>query len=264
LGRLGIGEALASVNFGSESYLAKQELSLDAFYARLEAADRLPTTSQPTPSQFALAYERAAAEGADEIIAVCVSSVLSGTFNSAVVAAQGAPVPVRVWDSRHISMAAGFQAITAAEMAREGHDSQAILEALAGIRDRTYMAFTPANLRYIVASGRVPRLRGAVGDVLNIKPILTTLDGRLEPIAQVRGQRRAIDQILEGLVVVLGDRPARIALGHCRAPAEADRVWAVLCSRLNVVEVVQFDLGVVLASLAGPGLIGFGGYTMEG
>jgi DegV family protein with EDD domain len=264
LARLGIGEALATVNFGHESYLAKAELSLDAFYERLEAADKLPTTSQPTPQQFALAYERMTAEGADEIVAVCVSSVLSGTFNSAVVAAEVASVPVHVWDSRHISMAAGWQAIAAAELARDGHDRQTILEALAGIRDRIQMAFTPANLRYIVASGRVPRLRGAVGDVLNIKPILTTIDGRLEPIAQVRSQRRAIEQILEGLVAVLGDRPARVALGHCRVPAEADRLWETVQSRLNVVEVVQFDLGVVLASLAGPGLIGLGGYTMEG
>ena len=57
---------------------------------------------------------------------------------------------------------------------------------------------------------------------------------------------------------------ARIALGHCRVPAEADRLWETVRSRLNVVEIVQFDLGVVLASLAGPGLIGLGGYTMEG
>jgi DegV family protein with EDD domain len=263
LARLGIGEALASVNFGGESYLAKADLSLDAFYERLEKGDKLPTTSQPTPQQFALAYERAAAAGADEIVAVCVSGALSGTLNSAVVAAQIAPVPVHVWDTRHISMASGFQAITAAELARDGHDSQAILDALAGIRDRIYMAFTPANLRYIVASGRVPRLRGAVGDVLNIKPILTTVEGRLEPIAQVRSQRRAIEQILDGLAAVLGDRPARVALGHCRAKAEADRVWEAMRTRLNVVEVVQFDLGVVLASLAGPGLIGMGGYTIE-
>ena len=105
LARLGIGEALASVNFGSESYLAKAELTLDEFYERLETADKLPTTSQPTPQQFAHAYERAAAEGADEIVAVCVSSALSGTLNSAVIAAEMASIPVHVWDTRHISMA---------------------------------------------------------------------------------------------------------------------------------------------------------------
>ena len=125
------------------------------------------------------------------------------------------------------------------------------------------MAFTPANLRYIVASGRVPRLRGAVGDLLNIKPILTTVGGLLEPVAYVRTQRRAMDQILELLAATIGDRPARVALGHCRAPDEAARFWEIVRARLNVVEVVQFDLGIVLAAVAGPGLIGLGGYTME-
>jgi len=263
LARLGIGEALATVNFGSESYFAKAETPLETFYRRLETADKLPTTSQPAPEQFARAYERAAAAGADEILAVCVSAQLSGTFNSAVIAAQASPVPVQVWDSQHISMAAGYQAITAAELARDGCDSQSILDALAGIRARIYMAFTPANLRYIVASGRVPRLRGAVGDLLNIKPILTTVGGLLEPVAYVRTQRRAMEQILELLAAIIGDRPARIALGHCRAPDEAARFWEIVRVRLNVVEVVQFDLGIVLAAVAGPGLIGLGGYTME-
>ena len=67
LARLGIGEALATVNFGSESYFAKAETPLETFYRRLETADKLPTTSQPAPEQFAQAYERAAAAGADEI-----------------------------------------------------------------------------------------------------------------------------------------------------------------------------------------------------
>ena len=116
LTRLGIGEALATVNFGSESYFAKAEVPLETFYRRLETAEKLPTTSQPPPEQFVRAYERAAAAGADEIVAVCVSSKLSGTFNSAVIAAQASPVPVQVWDTQHISMAAGYQAITAAEL----------------------------------------------------------------------------------------------------------------------------------------------------
>jgi DegV family protein with EDD domain len=205
-----------------------------------------------------------ATEGADEIVAVCVSSALSGTFNSAVIAAEMAPVPVHVWDTRHVSMAAGWLAIEAAEAARDGCDCQTILEKLTGIRDRIYMAFTPANLRYIVASGRVPKLRGAVGDLLNIKPILTTVDGLLEPVALVRSQRRAVEQMLDQLVAVLGDRPARLALGHCRTPEEADRLWEAVSARINVVECVRFDLGVVLASLGGPGLLGLGGYTVEG
>ena len=111
LTRLGIAEALATVHFGQQSYLNKVEITLEQFYARLPTADPLPTTSQPTPGQFAEAYVDLAADGADEIVAVCVSSKLSGTLNSAVIAADTVPVPVHVWDSQHASIVAGFQAI---------------------------------------------------------------------------------------------------------------------------------------------------------
>jgi DegV family protein with EDD domain len=263
LNRLGIVEALATVHFGPESYLNKVELSLEAYYRRLPTADKLPTTSQPTPKQFASAYARLAAEGADEIIAVCVSGQLSGTLNSAVVAAESAPVRVYPWDSQHASMAAGWQAIAAAEMAQEGLDSQVILDRLASIRARAQMVFAPANLRYIVASGRVPKLRGTVGDLLNIKPILTTNGGRLEPLTQVRGQRRALEEMLNHFAARLGNRPARLAVGHCNVPDEAARYLEEARARLNLVEGIVFDLGVVLASLGGPGLIGLTGYALE-
>jgi DegV family protein with EDD domain len=263
LARLGIAEALATVNFGHESYLNKIDLSLEEFYRRLVTTERLPTTSQPTPKQFAGAYARLAAEGAEEIIAVCVSSQLSGTLNSAIVAAEHAPVPVHVWDTQHISMAAGWQAIAAGEMARDGLDSRLILDRLARIRSRTRMAFAPANLRYIVASGRVPRLRGAVGDLLSIRPILTTERGLLEPLTQVRGHRKALEAMLSHVATALGDHPVRIAVGHCSVPEEAVRYLETVRARLQVVEAILFDLGAVLASLGGPGLIGLGGYALE-
>lgn len=263
LARLGIAEALATVNFGHESYLSKVDLSLEEFYRRLVTAERLPTTSQPTPKQFAGAYARLASEGAEEIIAVCVSSQLSGTLNSAVIAAEHAAIPVHVWDTQHVSMAAGWQAIAAGEMAREGWDSGLILERLAEIRRRMQMAFVPANLHYIVASGRVPRLRGAVGDLLKIKPILTTVGGLLEPWTQVRGHQKALQEMLNRMAAALGDHPVRIAVGHCNVREEAVRYREAVRARLQVVEVILFDLGAVLASLGGPGLIGLGGYALE-
>jgi DegV family protein with EDD domain len=263
LARLGIAEALATVNFGHESYLNKVDLSLEEFYRRLVTTEKLPTTSQPTPKQFAGAYARLASEGAEEIIAVCVSDRLSGTLNSAVIAAEQAPVPVHIWDTQHISMAAGWQAIAAGEMARDGLDRGLILDRLDGIRSRTHMAFAPADLRYLVASGRVPRLRGAVGDLLSIKPILTTEGGLLEPLIQVRGHRKALDEMLSRMAAAWGDRPVRVAVGHCNIPEEAVRYLEVIRARLHVVEAVLFDLGVVFATLGGPGLIGLGGYALE-
>jgi DegV family protein with EDD domain len=148
-------------------------------------------------------------------------------------------------------------------MAQEGLDSRTILDRLARIRDRVHMAFTPANLRYIIASGRVSRLRGTVGDLLSIKPVLTTEAGLVELVTQVRGQRRALEEMLQRIATALGDGPVRLAVGHCNVPEEAARYLESARARMNVVEAVVFDLGVVLASLGGPGLIGLGGYALE-
>ena len=262
LERLDIIEAPAVVNFGQESFLYKVELSLEDFYRRLESSDRLPTTAGPPPQQFAEAFQRAADEGAEHIIAVTVSSRVSGTYDNAVVAAEHAPVPVTVWDALHISMAAGWQTIAAAEMVQDGVGAEAILARLAALRARTHLTFSPANLKYVVASGRVPRLRGAIGDLLNIKPVMLAQDGWLEPVAQVRTQRRAQETMIDLMVAALGDAPARLAVGHCNVPDQVEAFFEEARARINVKEHVIFNPGM-LAALGGPGLLGLACHPVE-
>jgi DegV family protein with EDD domain len=262
LQRLDIIEVPSVVTFGQESFLYKVELPLEAVYQRMAASDRLPTTSAPPPQQFLEAYQRAADEGAGEVVAVTVTSKLSGTYNSAVVAAEQAPLPVRVFDTLHVSMAAGWVAIAAGELVQAGLDSSGILAHLEAIRARIHMAFTPANLRYIIASGRVPRLQGMIGDLLNIKPVMSTIDGMLEPVARVRTQRKAQEYMLDLIATELGSRPARVAVGHCNVPDEGAAFAEQVRQRLNVSELVFFDLGM-LAALGGPGLLGLGAYSLD-
>lgn len=262
LDRLNIIEVPASVNFGSESFL-RSELSLEAFYARLATSDQLPTTSQPMPASFVQAYAQAAAEGADEIVAVCVASRLSGTLNSAVIAAAETQGPkVHIWDTEHVSIAAGWQALAAGEMVKAGWSSEAVLARLADIRSRTFLAFVPASLKYLVASGRVPKMRGAVGDLLSIKPIITGQGGLLEPTGQVRGQRRALETLLERAVTAMGDRPIRLAIAHANVPDQAAELFGAARGRLNVAEHFVYDVGPVLAALAGPGVLGISAYAL--
>jgi DegV family protein with EDD domain len=262
LSRLNIIEVPAAINFGQESYIYKREMSLESFYDRLATADRIPTTSQPLPREFALAYKRAAAEGADEILTVTVTSKISGTYNSAVFAAEESPVPTQVWDSLHVSMAAGFQTIAAAEMAAAGLNVAEILSRLEPIRARVRMAFTPMNLKYLIASGRAPRVQGMIGDLLNIKPILVTLDGMLEPVARVRTQRKAQDQMIQMIADEIGQVPTRVAVGHCNVPEEAAAFAERVRQAFNTREFVFFDLGM-LAALGGPGLLGLGASPLE-
>lgn len=262
LSRLNILEVPAVINFGQESYLYKQEMSLTAFYERLASSERLPTTAQPSPQQFLLAYEQAAVEGADEILAVTVTSKISGTYNSAVIASEAAPIPVQVWDSLHVSMAAGWQTIAAAELAAQGLSAAQIVSRLANIRARLRMAFTPVNLKYLIASGRAPRVQGMIGDLLNIKPILVTQDGMLEPVARVRTARRAQEHMAKLIAAEVGGAPARVAVGHCDARAEAEAFAEQVRGFLDAREFVLFDLGM-LAALGGPGLLGLAASPLE-
>lgn len=263
LARLNIVELPALVNFGSQSYLNKVELSTEEFYRRLATADRLPTTAQPTPQQFAEAYARLAAEGTQEVIAVVVSGRMSGTLNSAAVAAERAPLKVHLWDSLNASLGAGWQAIAAAEMAQAGLDSATILARLEGIRARMQTATTPATLRHLVASGRAPKLKGSIGELLDVKPILAIVEGMLEPVGQVRGRRRAVAEILNRVAAAVGDRPVRAAVVHANIPAEAAEFAQTVRERLHLVELITNDLGPVLATLAGPGIIALCAYTVE-
>jgi DegV family protein with EDD domain len=262
LKRLNIIEVPAVINFGQDSYLYKVEMPLDEFYRRMLSTDRLPTTAQPPPEEFLKAYQRAADEGATEVVAVTVSSRASGTYNSAVIAAELAPLPVQVFDTLHVSMAAGFQTIEAAEGVLAGLNVAEILTRLEGIRARLQMAFSPANLRHLVASGRVPRLQAWIGDLLNIKPVVVTIDGVLEPVTRVRTQRKAQEYMIDLISGAVGPAPARVAVGHCNVPDEAAAFAEQVRQHFNVTEFVLFDLGM-LAALGGPGLLGLGAYTVE-
>lgn len=263
LAQLRIVELPALVNFDAQSFLNKVEISAEEFYRRLAAADKLPTTAQPSPKQFAAAYEQVAAEGAEEAIVVVVSGQMSGTLNSATVAAANAPIKVHLWDSQNASMGAGWQAIAAAEMGRDGLDTPAILARLAAIRGRMQTITTPATLRYLIAGGRAPRLKGNIGELLDIKPVLAMVDGLLEPVGQARGRRKAVAEILNRVAEAVGSKPARAAIAHANVPEEANQFAQAVRERLNVVELVVTDLGPVLATLAGPGIIALCVYTLE-
>lgn len=260
--RLSIIEVPAVVNFGAESFL-KNQLTEAEVYRRIDSSPLPPTTAQPSPAQFVSAYEQAAREGADEIIAVVVSSALSGTYSSAEIARQESPIPVHLFDARHVSMAAGWQAIVAAELVQAGSSAEAIMERLTRMRDRVSMGFTPANLKFIIASGRVHKLRGTIGDMLNIKPVMMTVDARLEVMAQVRTQRRALDTMLDLVLSPFRNVPLRIAVGHCNVPDQVAALHDAILARANVSQSFVFDLGVVLAALGGPGLLGLAVYPLE-
>lgn len=262
LQQLGIVECQASVIFGDEVYLNKVEISEAEFYQRLADLPKhaaLPTTTQPSPGQFIDALRQVKAEGATSAILTAVSAKLSGTYNSAIQAAEReTEIPVAVWDTASASMGAGWQTIRAAELARAGMAHQEIIAALPAIRDSLTTVFTVDTLKYLVAGGRLSPVQGMMGTLLNVKPMLIIEDGVLKPIGRERGRKRAKAALIETGLARAGDRPVRVVIAHANALEEAQALEPDVRAAFNVQELLIAELGPVLAALAGPGLMALG------
>ena len=265
LARLNIIEVPALVNVptaqGTKSYRNKVELSYDEFYKILTTSDRLPTTSQPSPQDFADAFQ--GVDPDDEILCITVSTTLSGTYVSAVGGVELMPGrTITVWDARGASLDSGFQVIVAAEMAQQGAAAADIVAKLSSVRENTWTFFTTENLKYLAASGRVPRLRATVGDLLNVRPIIHfEHDGTIEPAGQIRGRKRSLDELINRAYHIVGDRPVRAAIVHANCADEANRFAIEVRGRLHVVDLTTNEIGPVLAALAGPNTIGLAVYA---
>ena len=268
LSELRLIEVPASVVFGDKVYLNKVELTDQEFYRRLAELPKgapLPTTTQPTPAQFTRAIEQAKAEGATGIVITSVSSLLSGTYNSAVqAAALENEVPVEVWDTLSASIGGGWQTLAVSELVNDGASLEAIIAALPAIRKRTNTFFTVDTLKFLVAGGRVSPVQGMMGTLLNVKPMLVIDEGLLKPLSRERGRKAAKAALLELIRQRVGDKPVRVAIAHANVLDEAEAFVPEVRASLNVRDLIVVELGPVLAALAGPGLMALGTYEVAG
>jgi DegV family protein with EDD domain len=259
LQRLGIIECQASLIFGDEVYLNKVDMTEAEFYRRLANLPKdapLPTTTQPSPGQFIAALQQVKAEGATSAIITAVSAKLSGTYNSAVQAAERETgIPVTLWDTASVSIGGGWQTIRAAEMAQAGASHDEIVAALPAIRNSLVTVFTVDTLKYLVASGRLSPVQGMMGMLLNVKPMLMVDDGLLKPFGRERGRKSAKAALLATSHARVGDHPVRVAIAHTNVLAEAQAFEPDVRAALNVRELIIVELGPVLAALAGPGVM---------
>lgn len=219
------------VVFGDDTFRDRVELKPEDFYRRLRDARELPTTSQPAPAEFARVF-RDVKEEAEEIVAVLLSSGLSGTFASAQAAARAAGASgVHLIDSRSASLGVGMLALRAAELAEEGWDGGRIAAELVRVRSQSGMLLTVDRYDNLLRSGRVSRGKAWVAGMLDVKPILSLDDsGKVVPVDRVRGRDNVVPRMLELLEQRLTPRPRAIRFGvaHAEAPEAADRVRMAL------------------------------------
>ena len=243
--------------WGEETYEDGIDIMPDEFYQRLSNAKVMPSTSQVTPAYFTKVYKEQQAQG-NEMLAVLVSTKLSGTIQSAIQAKDQMPeVTVEIVDSNTIAMALGFHALTAARAAHEGA-SLAECKALAEqAREHTGVVFAVDTLEFLHRGGRIGGANRFLGTALNIKPLLEVVGGRVEAIERVRTRKKSINRLLELVEErIAGRTPLRLATLHANAHEEAKELLSRGNEMFDVEESFLTEVSPVVGTHAGPGTVG--------
>ena len=245
------------VRFGDETFRDHVDLAPREFYERLRHAAALPTTSQPTPQDFLDAYGEFADR--ERVYVLTVSSKLSGTFQSASLAAAELGDRVRVVDTETASMAMALLALAIERRLDRGTTDEEIGALVERFRRDNRVVFTVGTLEYLAKGGRIGKAQAMAGTILNVKPILSVEDGVIIPVARVRGRQKALEEFAKLFTGGSDDRPGlRIGIAHGDAP-EWVEVLTDLVGKLRPqaeIEVVA-TLGSVVGTHAGPGAVGF-------
>lgn len=257
--------APAHVVFGSEDFLDGVTIDAQTFYKRIQETGDIPTTSQPSVGEFTQLYRDLAGNGVDEILSLHISSRLSGIFESAQMAAREVAdeVKVHVFDSAGGSVGLGYMVIEAAEALKAGQSPEEVLELLGRIRKSLTIILAPLNLEFLQKSGRISRLQGAIGALLNIKPIVQLKNGGLEATERVRSRRKSLQRMVGITLEIHGNQPVNVGIAHAGVPDDARTLLSMAEKSLNCRQVFTTDLGLGITAHLGPGTVGLGAYPAD-
>ena len=247
------------VVIGADSY---DEGSPDASPERVAEAlrDYRPvSTSRPSPAAFGDLYDRLALSGVKQILSVHLSGDMSGTFESAQLAARDAGVRVVCVDSRQVGVATGYAALAAAEAVGRGASVEEAAEAARARAEASSSFFYVDTLEYLRRGGRVGTAAALLGGALAVKPILTITDGVVSSLEKVRTSGKALARLAELAVEAAGEGPIDVSVAHLANPERAESLAESLSSRLagqlEGREVWCAQVGAVLGAHVGPGTI---------
>ena len=242
------------VNFGTESFRDGVDLTAEQFYARLPTSPALPTTSQPTPADFRAAYEELG--GYERILSIHIAASLSGTFQSAGIAADER---VRTIDSETASAAIAMLALAIQRRLERGTTDEDVDALVARYKASHGLLFTVDTLEFLARGGRIGRAKAFAGELLNVKPILSIRDGEVVPVKRVRGNRKAFQEFVDAVQTQTVDGPdLRFGIAHADAPERAaELVKMVRDLRPQATIEMETSLGAVIGAHSGPGCVGF-------
>ena len=245
--------------WGDETFHDGVDILPDEFYRRLSTAKVMPTTSQVAIVTMKDAFEKLLAEGYD-VLGVFISSKLSGTMQSAIQAKEMLPKAadkIVLLDSLSTAMAMGFHVLTAARAAESGAGLVECMKLAEEAQKHTGVYFVVDTLEFLRRGGRIGGAQALLGSALNIKPLLTLEDGKIESVEKIRTKGKALDRLVEIVAEkTAGRTPVRLATLHANAEAEAQSVLAAAAGKLNPVEKFLTSVSPVIGTHAGPGTVG--------
>jgi DegV family protein with EDD domain len=252
-----------SINFGEEHNETDLTLSNKKLFERIDREGKLPTTAAPAPGNFADTFKKAfEKDKSEELVCFCISSAMSATYEAAQMAARDI-LPNRkitVIDTKTLSVAQSYMAIAAAEAAARDASVSEIIDIAESVRDRSYIYGALATLKYLSMSGRVSQVAAGMAGMLNIKPILSVQNGKLDMLEKVRTKRKAWERVIE---LTKADAAKsgieKIAVLHVAAPDDAQEMETLLRSNLDCPdEILIVELNPGLSVHTGSGLVGVG------
>ena len=245
------------INFGSDSYLEGIEIDQATFMQRLKTEHALPKTAAPPPELFVTEFQRLVPTG-EPILCIHPSTELSGTVRSAMTAAAEFPgADIRVIDTRTVASPLATLVTLAAGWAVEGVDADTIEARVQALIPRSRIYFMVATLEYLARGGRIGGAAALLGGVLQLKPILTLRDGRVEPFEKVRTSKKAVARLRELMATEMPrDGTGYPAIIHAAVPEQAAELLADLRRELDLSEVPILDVPPAIVTHGGPGILG--------
>ncbi|MGB9866802.1 MAG: DegV family protein [Bacillota bacterium] len=259
LGEMGVTVVPLRVHVGDRTFLDGIDLAPSEFYRLLRQEKVLPRTSQPSPAEFLKVYRDLTSDGSS-VVSIHLSSRLSGTFQSAVMAKENLPqADIEVVDSRLASLGIALVVREAAIMARRGASKQEVVDATRRNIERCHTLFIVDTLDYLYKNGRIGKAAHLVGSLLSLKPILALdREGVVAARDKVRGKNKALERAVE--VASCEVRPGsrvQAAVLHADCPEAALFLKERLCSMYQVMFLLEGVVGSVIGSHVGPGTAGF-------
>lgn len=243
--------------WGDETFLDGVDIQPKEFYQRLAKATVMPSSSQVSPGTFETMFRDLLAQGY-EILAVLISSKLSGTIASAIQAKQaiGEDAPIEIVDSQTTAMAMGYQVLAAAKAAQQGASLAECKALVESARDRCGVYLTVETLEFLYRGGRIGGGARFLGTALNIKPVLKIEDGKVEAVERVRTRKKALARLIELVAADVGTRPIHLSALNANAAEEAEALLHDAKKVLNIVDSIVSDVSPVIGTHAGPGTVG--------